>query len=107
MTPKIHTHHPNTHLIHNIIPVQNPNIRTEQYHDSRLQPSPVSMERVMQKRPESHHPSQKLIFNKVTRMDQSQHNHSLSVKKRPVSAALKTSCFIGSEIKYDESVKKS
>ena len=80
MTPKIHTHHPKTHLIHNIIPVQNPNIRTEQYHDSRLQPSPVSMERVMQKRPESHHPSQKLIFNKLsTILKISQHRKFLRI----------------------------
>ena len=62
---------------------------------------------MIQKRPESHHPSQKLIFNKMIRMDQSQHTHSLSATKRPVSAALKTSCFIGSEVNYGESVKKS
>ena len=107
MNPNIHTHHSNSHLVQRIFPVQNPNIRTEKYHDSRLQRSPVSKERVIQKRPESHHPSQKLIFNKITRMDQSQDTHSLSAKKRPVSAAFKTSCFIGSEARYDESVNNS
>ena len=107
MTPQIHPQSPNNPLAQRIVPVQNPNIRTEKYHESLLQPNPVSKETVIEKRPESHHSAQKLIFSKMTRMDQSQHTHSLSAKKRPVSAALITSCFIGSEVKQEESVKNS
>ena len=63
----------------------------------------VNPEKNFQKRPDTFHPQNESLENKKIMLSNS-HLHSLSTKKRPVSATLRFSCFVEDEKKQKDPV---